>query len=379
MMKVYNKAILPKGFKAVGINCGIKKPGKLDLALFYSDYPAKSCCLFTANKIQAAPVKVSRGFLAKGGCFRGIIVNSGNANCFTGKPGIEDAKQAAFCAARNLAVGKNQILVASTGIIARRLKAGLIKKAMPALIRGLSAKGIAKAARAILTTDKFAKEVSVKFNLGGKVITICAVAKGAGMIAPSMATMLCFIFTDANISSAALKKALKESVDASFNCITVDGCMSTNDSVMLLANGRAGNKLIESGVGVKVFTRALKTACIALAKLIVRDAEGASKFISIFVKGAKNDSDARKAGLSIANSNLLKCAIYGENPNFGRVIVALGASGIGVNEKDIKLRTGSLKQKDVNIELSIGKGAGSAMIYTSDLTPEYIKINAEYN
>jgi len=379
MMKVYNKAVLPKGFKAAGISCGIKKSAKPDLALFYSVSPAKAACLFTANKIQAAPVRVSKGFLSKKGLFRGIIVNSGNANCFTAKTGIEDAKKMASCAARQLNTKYGEILVASTGIIAKKLPVRLIERAMPGLARVLSSRGIAEAARAIFTTDNFTKEVTVKFNAGGKVITISGVAKGAGMIAPEMATMLVFIMTDACISQGALKKSLKQSADVSFNCITVDGCMSTNDSIMLLANAKAENKIISSGKKLEIFTDALKAACITLAKLIVKDAEGATKFISITVKGARNDKDARKAGLFIANSNLLKCAIYGENPNFGRVIAALGASGVDVKEEAIKLRTGSLKQRNVGIEVTVGRGKGSAVIYTSDLTPEYIKINAEYN
>jgi glutamate N-acetyltransferase/amino-acid N-acetyltransferase len=247
------------------------------------------------------------------------------------------------------------------------------------LVQGASSLGISQAKKAILTTDVFAKEITVKFNLGKSVITICGVAKGAGMIAPNMATLLCFIFTDANIKQSALDKALTKAIDSSFNCITVDGCMSTNDSLMLLANGLAANPKITKGEGFITFKKALEVVCLELAKMIIKDAEGASKFIKINIKGARNFTEARTAGLAVANSNLFKTAIYGENPNFGRISAAVGASGIEIKEKDLKIKVSSLKKKNVEVNLSLGQGKASATIYTSDLTPEYIKINAAYN
>ncbi len=378
-MKFYKKAILPKNFKANAIACGIKKSKKLDLALFYSDITAKAGCLFTTNKIQAAPIQVCKRHLKSNKSFNAIVVNSGNANCFTGDIGIKDAESTAGAVAGALNIKKENTLVASTGIIARRLPVNLIKKAIPQLVAGLSKEAIDKAKRAIMTTDFIAKEVAVKFNIGAKKITICGVAKGAGMIAPNMATMLVFIFTDANITQNAINKALKLCVANSFNCITIDGCMSTNDSVMLLANGAAGNSLIKGGENFNLFVKALNIVCLELAKMIVKDGEGATKFIEIKIRGAKKFEDAKKVALNIANSNLFKTAMFGENPNFGRIVASAGASGVDIKEKDIKIKLSPLNKKDIFVDVSIGRGNSSCVVYTSDLTPKYIKINAQYN
>jgi len=378
-MRIYKKAVLPYGFKAAGISCGIKKSGKSDLALFYSSFPAKAVGLFTTNKMQAAPVILCKNFLGQGGLFRAILVNSGNANCFTGKKGLEGSLATANILSKALGVKKESILVSSTGIIGRRLPVEKIKSAVPGLIKKLSSQGIREAARAIMTTDTFSKAVTAKLNIGGKVVTICGIAKGAGMIAPNMATLLVFILTDIYLAQGLLKKALKGAVAGSFNCITVDGCMSTNDSVILLANGVSGNTKTISARDFGLFRNALNTVSLELAKMIVRDAEGASKFIEIRVSGAEDFNQARKAALAIANSNLFKTAIYGENPNFGRIIAAVGASGIDVAEKNLKIKASSLKKKDILVNVSLGAGNARAVVYTSDLTPEYIKINAEYN
>jgi len=378
-MKVYKKAILPIGFKANGLACGIKKSGKLDLALFETRLPAKAACLFTTNKIQAAPIQLNKKHLEGNRQYRSIIVNSGNANCFTGEKGLKDAQETAKVLAHTLGAKKESILVASTGIIGRRLPLLKIKRAILELVKGLSRPGIDKAKKAIITTDTFTKEVTVKFNIGNRTVTICGVAKGAGMIAPHLATMLSFILTDAKISVGALKKALKAAVDNSFNCITVDGCMSTNDTVMVLANGAAENPLIDINKNFALFVQALKIVCLRLAKLIVLDAEGASKFIQIKVSQAKSFVEARQVALSIANSSLFKTAMYGENPNFGRIACAVGASGIEVKEKDLKMKVSPLNKKYIDVSVSINQGRVSATVYTSDLTCEYIKINAEYN
>ncbi len=378
-MKIYKKAVLPLGFKANALACGIKRSGKLDLALFYSDIPAKASCQFTNNKIQAAPIRVNKKYLHSNRLFRAIIANSGNANCFNGSLGIKDAEETTRELARVLKTKKENVLIASTGIIGRRLPVEKIKKAIPELVKGLSKWGIDKAEKAIMTTDNFTKEITVKFNLGKSCVTICGVAKGAGMIAPDLATMLCFILTDANITQNALNKALKIAVENSFNCITVDGCMSTNDSVMALTNGAARNTLIDTNKNFYSFTRALNIVCLELAKMIVRDAEGATKFIRIKIDKARNFAEARRIALSIANSSLFKSAIYGENPNFGRIVAAVGASGVEVKEKDIKFKVSPLNKKEINVDVSIGRGHARAIVYTSDLTPQYIKINAEYN
>ena len=378
-MKLYQKAILPLFFKASGIPCGIKKSGKPDLAFLYSHLPAKASCVFTANTVQAAPIKVNKQYLKKRGLYRGIIVNSGNANCFTGRAGIRDAQAMTKAAAAALDVPRESVLVASTGIIGKRLPVERIKKAAPLLVHSLSVEGIHQAKKAIMTTDTFDKEASATFMIGERTVTICGIAKGAGMIAPNMATMLAFILTDANITQQALDKALKAAVADSFNCITVDGCMSTNDSVMLLANDAAANSLIDGGKDFASFLAALKWVSLQLAKLIVRDAEGGTKFITITVKGAATAQEAKKAALSIANSNLFKTAVYGQNPNFGRIAAAVGASGIRVKEEKIKAKVSSLKKKDITVEVSVGSGKGSCVVYTSDLTPGYVRINAAYN
>lgn len=378
-MKIINKAVLPQGFQASGVSAGLKKSGKLDLALFYSETPAKAACRFTMNKLQAAPLKVCKDYLRKANVFQAIIVNSGNANCFTGKPGITDAIAATKYVADYLGLKKETVLVNSTGIIGKRLAIDKIKNAVPGLVQSLSAGGIDEAVKAIMTTDTFAKEVTAQINIAGKIVTICGIAKGAGMISPNMATMLAFVFTDANISQKALNKATDVAVNKSFNCITVDGCMSTNDTLAVLANGAAENNLIDSGKNFNLFLEAFEKVCLELAKMIIRDAEGATKFIEIKVENAKSFNEARVAALAIANSDLFKTAVYGENPNFGRIAAAVGASGIDVKEEDIKIRVSSLKKKQVFVRVGINRGNYSATVYTSDLTPEYIKINAEYN
>jgi len=388
LMKIYKKAILPLGFQANGVASGIKRSGKLDLALFYSAIPAKAACQFTSNKIQAAPIRINKKHLKENKDYQAIIVNSGNANCFTGSRGLRDAEETARALSKAAGIRKESVLVASTGIIAKPLPLFKLKKSIPMLVMGLSGNGIDKAKIAILTTDTFTKEATVKFNIGSQAITICGLAKGAGMIAPNMAcpersrgaTMLCFIFTDARITQRALSQALKSCVDNSFNCITVDGCQSTNDSIIALANSASRNNLIDTDNSYfNLFVKALNIVCLELAKLVIKDAEGATKFIQIKVEKAKNFAQARGVALNIANSNLFKTAMYGENPNFGRIVAAIGASGVTVEEKDIKIKISPLYKKEINVGVSIKQGNACATVYTSDLTPEYIKINAEYN
>ncbi len=378
-MKKILKAILPAGFKANGISCGLKKSDKLDLALLYSEFPAVASAKFTTNSIIAAPLVVSKEHLKSAKKIRAVLVNSGNANCFTGKAGIRDAQASAEYVANKLKISKNSVLVNSTGIIGKRLDIAKIKRGIPALARGLSVSGIHKAELAIMTTDTFAKEISLSLRLGAKPVHICAIAKGAGMIAPDMATMLCFIMTDAVISKPVLDKVLGVVVEKTFNCISVDGCMSTNDTVLVLANGVARNKTILGGKDLRDFVCALEIVCSELAKLIVLDAEGATKFIQIDVVQAKNWGQAKKAALNIANSALFKTAVFGQNPNFGRVAAAVGASGIGIKEDQLKIKLGSLKGKYVKLWVGLSSGKAKCRVFTSDLTPEYIKINAAYN
>ncbi len=378
-MKKTLKAILPKGFKANGLSCGLKKSGKPDLALIYSQFPALASAKFTTNSIIAAPLIVCKKHLKSAKRFQAILVNSGNANCFTGKSGIKDAQAAAGYLARELKIAQNSVLVNSTGIIGKRLDVGKIKKGVRQLVLGLSGAGIHKAKMAIMTTDTFAKEVSVSLKIKAQPVHLCGIAKGAGMIAPNMATMLCFIMTDAAITQAALNKALKVAVEKSFNCISVDGCMSTNDTVLILANAAAGNKVISSGADLEKFSQALESLCLDLAKMVVSDAEGATKFIQIDVCQAKHAQEAKAIALSIANSVLFKTAVFGQNPNFGRVAAAVGASGFKIKEEQLKMKLGSLKGKQVRLTVSLSRGKAKCTVFTSDLTPEYIKINAAYN
>jgi len=373
------KEILPLGFYANGIACGLKKSGKLDLALIYSEFPAVACAKFTTNSIIAAPLIVCKKHLLQAKKFQAVLVNSGNANCFTGKSGIKDAQATAVYAAKELKIASSSVLVNSTGIIGKKLDITKIKHAIPGLVAGLSGAGIHKAKKAIMTTDTFAKEATMSLKIGGKVIHICGIAKGAGMIAPHMATMLCFIMTDAAITKSALNNSLSAAVEKTFNCITVDGCMSTNDTVLVLANGAIGNKVISQGKNLSAFSKALESICLKLAKMVVKDAEGATKFIQIDVCQAKDFNQARKVALNIANSALFKTAVFGENPNFGRVAQAVGASNIKIKEEQLKIKLGSLKGKQVKLLVNLSHGKARATVFTSDLTCEYIKINAKYN
>ena len=382
-MKIFNDqgVTSPQGFKANGIFAGIKRSGKLDLALIASDTPAVAASVFTKNSIKAAPVIVSQE-KSRYKKVQAIIINSGNANCFTGSFGLLYAKKSTEIIAKLMNINDNYVLVASTGIIGKPLAFNKIEKAAPELVQGLSADCAHghKAAQAILTTDKKTKEIAVQCTLGGKTVILGACAKGSGMIQPNMATMLAFITTDAVISDQMLKDALKEAVEPSFNSITVDGCMSTNDMVTVMANGRVGNKAIESkGTDYKIFAQALKLVCLELAKRIVLDAEGATKFIEVTVTGAGSYAQAKKACFAIANSNLFKCAAFGSDPNWGRVAAAVGSLGLKVTEKDLKIRFGSFAGKNIDISVDLNLGKHKAVVYTSDLTLDYVKINGKYN
>lgn len=378
MKVIHGGVCAPSGFVASGINCGIKK-NKKDLALIYSQVPAVASGLFTANTFKAAPVRLSKKYLARGRA-QAIIANSGNANCFTGTYGLIYAEKMAQATAKALAIKKENVLIASTGIIARPLPIERIEKGLPRLVKSLSEKGNLSAAEAILTTDTFVKEIAVQVKLGGSVVNIGAMAKGAGMISPKVSTMLCFITTDALITIEALKYTLAAAADKSFNNITVDGCMSTNDTVFIMANGLAKNPCISlRDKSFSLFSEGLNYVCLEMAKSIVRDAEGATKFIEINVDGARDDAMAREIGLSVANSNLFKTAVYGESPNWGRIIAAVGSLGLKMRQDDIKIKFSSFRKKYVKIDIILRMGKAGSRIYTSDLTPEYIKINAEYN
>lgn len=379
---------LPQGFKANAVASGIKKFNRPDLALIFSQKPAKAAGLFTKNKITSYSVKASAKLLRQHSGFHGIIVNSGNANCFNGKSGLNRTYRVLKDVARLLDIKEENLLIASTGIIGKVLPGEKIKKAAPLLVKGLNPRGLLKAAKAIQTTDTRVKISSARLKIKNKAITICGFAKGAGMIAPDLdyvkigarATMLSFLLTDANINQAALDAALKYAVDNSFNCITVDGCMSTNDTVLMLANCTAANPLIrENDAYFERFSQQLKYVCLNLAKMIIKDAEGATKFIEIRVRQARSVEEARRTALAIANSNLFKTAAYGKNRNLGRIVAAIGSSGVDAKEGNLKIKVSPLIRKDIYVVVELNRGKCEAVIYTSDLTPEYVKINARYS
>ena len=384
-----------KGFLSAGVHCGIKFRNK-DLALIYSQAPCAACAVFTQNKVQAAPLKVTRAHLRNNRA-QAVVINSGNANCSTGKTGLADARNTCSEVARQLGVKQGDVLVASTGIIGKRLPLFKIKQAIPGLCSALDRNSGLEAARAIMTTDRHPKQMAVELNLAGAKVTIGAMAKGAGMIHPNMATMLSFICTDALIEPLVLKQALKQAADNSFNLVTVDGDTSTNDMVIALANGLAGNSKMQQK-DLQLFQRALDFVCLNLAKMIVRDAEGATKFIEVRVEGANNFAQAKKIAFGVARSPLVKTAIFGSNPNWGRIAAACGAAERGVNADKLGIYLGRVKvmdkgaaskinaqalksafqDKQVLIRISLGLGEASTRVFTCDLSDRYIKINARY-
>ena len=398
MKTIKGSVTAPEGFLASGVKSGIKKKG-LDLALVYSSVPAHAAGVFTKNTVKAAPVILSSGNL-KDGWAQAIIANSGNANCLNGKNGIKWAGRMAEAVSANTWIDAQDVLVASTGIIGKPLPVEKIEAAVPALVKGLSKAGELAAAKAIMTTDLVPKRIAVAVKIGGKTVKIGGIAKGSGMICPNMATLLCFITTDADIDVKALKGSLKDAVEDSLNMVTVDSDMSTNDTVFVMANGLAANAKIKSGnKGHKIFSVALKYVMVYLAKEIAKDGEGANKFIEVQVRGLKSKADAKKMAMEIANSNLVKTAIAGEDPNTGRIASSAGASGVKFTESKldiylngIKIVSGgsanfglrpkaqkSLKNKEVTITVDLKSGKYSATAWTCDLTEGYIKINARYN
>jgi glutamate N-acetyltransferase/amino-acid N-acetyltransferase len=387
-----------KGFLANGTACGIKKNGKPDLALLYSESPASVAAVFTTNQIKAAPVQLSSKRAAAGSA-RAIVINAGNANACTGKRGMTDAEKMSELVGHHLGLPEAQILVASTGVIGQYLPMDKITTGIEAACRSLSVDGGEEASRAILTTDTFAKEYSTTITLGGKPVRLGGMAKGSGMIHPNMATLLGFITTDAAIGKDALQQALAAACDKSFHCISIDGDTSTNDMVVVMANGRAGNKPLTNlaGEGAK-FAAALTQVCQELARRVVLDGEGATKFIQVQVKGAATFDAARKAAMAIARSSLFKTAMFGMDANWGRVLCALGNSGVPIQPAKVDVSFGSLivakegaavafseakalgllKRKEVEVCVDLHLGKAEATVFTSDLSYDYVKINASY-
>ncbi len=387
----------PRDFVAAGIHCGIKDPERAerDLALVYSRRPATSAGVFTTNRIKAAPVRLSAAHL-KLGAAQGIVANSGNANACTGLRGMKDARRMAAAAAAILDTKPSCFFVCSTGRIGVPLPIEKIEQAMPRLVSKLSEQGGRHAAQAIMTSDTRPKECAVEFEIGGSRVRIGAMAKGAGMIDPHMATMLAFLTTDAQIGRADLKKALSQSVDASFNRISVDGDMSTNDTVLCLANSASDAPRITSGSeAFERFQAALEQVCLDLAKKIVRDGECVTKFVDLEVRGAATYQDARKAARAISNSLLVKCSWHGGDPNWGRIMDALGYSGARIREESVDIHFGGLATvrggvaaktpprllkkvmaaPELTIVVNLHRGDASYKMFTTDLSPAYVKFN----
>ncbi len=389
----------PRGFEVAGVSCGIKPGEKRDLALIYSTKTCEAAAMFTTNAFAAAPVQVSKKHLL-GRATRAIVANSGNANACTGNQGMEDALAMAHRAAKALRLADEEVLVCSTGVIGERLPMDRLRTGISAATQGLSPDHWPEVANAIMTTDTRPKLHALELELDGKQLSLLGVAKGAGMIHPRLATMLAFIATDASISQDALRQALRTAVDLSFNAITVDGDTSTNDSVIVLANGMAGNRIVVPGSSAyRTFEASLTELCQWLAREIARDGEGATKLIEIVVSGASSVADARQIAMAIARSNLVKTAVFGCDPNWGRIACAVGYSGVACSLEKLSIILGQyklftngspqavdkivlktyLKQPEIRIEIQLNAGTRTATVWTCDLTEQYVRLNAEYH
>ncbi|HLP17240.1 MAG TPA: bifunctional glutamate N-acetyltransferase/amino-acid acetyltransferase ArgJ [Bacteroidota bacterium] len=398
MKKIQGGVCAPQGFLAAGLHAGIKKRKK-DVALIYSETPALAAGVFTQSSTVAACVTLDREQLDRSKTFRAVFINSGNANACTGKRGMQDARQTVKTTAMALDIAESEVLVSSTGVIGQFMPMDNVKLGIFACAKHMNRKGGHDAAEGICTTDTFVKEYAVEIMLDGKPVRIGGIAKGSGMIAPNMATMLAFVTTDAAIPHGLLKKTLRSVSDLSFNRITVDGDTSTNDMAIVLANGAAGNTpLRENSEDYKIFYAAMKQVFIVLSKLIVKDGEGATKFVELTVKGAPSHQDAEIACRTVANSSLVKTAIHGEDANWGRILAAVGRSGIKFNPDKTEIYFGTLRilgknydisfseekakkilqKKEIVITVDLHSGTHSATFWTCDLSREYVTINASY-
>jgi glutamate N-acetyltransferase/amino-acid N-acetyltransferase len=389
----------PKGFLAAGIHSGIKKTSQLDLALIVSEKPGPIAGVFTSNALPAAPVILDRLHLKKG-IGQALIVNSGNANAFTGPEGLAHAREMGRRVADQLKIPLHHVFVGSTGVIGVPLPMPALRNGIPALILRLRKAGYKEAAQAIMTTDTRPKEIAVQHRIAGKMVTIGGIAKGSGMIHPDMATMLAYLTTDVVIDQKILQKTLRTVADQSFNCISVDGETSTNDTVLCLANGLAGNTRIRGSSSAHTqFQNLLHEVCHFLAMEICRDGEGATKIIKIEISGASSHKAAKQFAQTLATSPLVKTAIFGADPNWGRIIAALGRAGLPLHPHRIVIAFNGLpivkdgkglgpriegqiqkimRRPSFTISVSLGTGTGSSTIWTTDLTYDYIKINASY-
>ena len=398
-MKIQRRALPVAGFRAAGIHCGIKKEAP-DLALIVCDETANVAAVFTRSSIVGAPVEVSRERV-KSGKTRGVVVNSGISNVAMGERGLRDARAMARIAASAVGCDEDEFLMASTGVIGEPLPMDVLRRGIPAAADQLSPDGFLAAAEAIRTTDTHAKFASTRLRLGGRLVTITGIAKGSGMIEPNMATMLSFILTDAAASPGYLRRVLRGTADETYNRLTIDGEGSTSDTVLLLANARAGNPTLRSPKSrdAPAFEAAVHEVATALTRDLARDGEGATKLVDVEVRGAVSPAEAERAARRIANSMLVKTAIFGRDPNWGRILQTVGAGGIRLRlpRTQVRLagvtvfRNGSsagpaarrrafqaMGASEIRIEVDLGVGSGRACIWTCDLSYDYVKINAEY-
>jgi len=390
----------PAGFLASAVSCGIKESGGKDLVLLLSETPAAWGATLTTSRAPAAPVQLTRALLRRRLPLQAVLVNSGNANAATGREGLRAARELQADTASLLGLPPASVVTASTGIIGEQLPVARIKKALPGLVASLKGGGGKAAAEGIMTTDSSAKEEALELGPGGKTgVRIGGMAKGAGMIHPGMATMLAFLSTDADVPAGRLRGCLREAVEESFNRISVDGDMSTNDTVLLMANGASGKKITPGSRGERIFLEGLTRVCRGLAERIVLDGEGATKLVEVYVTGAKSRGDAEKAARAVANSSLVKTSWFGQDLNWGRIVAALGYSGArlsvgrisilvngaaavtaGVAESPATLAGAQrqMRRKRISLAIDLGLGKASAKVLTCDLSLEYVKENSQY-
>ena len=385
------------GYKLAGVASGLKKNNAKDLGLIYSEIPASVAGIFTRNRIQAAPVQLDKARIASGVC-QAIIANSGNANCCTGEQGMQDAVRMTQMAAVGLEISEDLVLVSSTGVIGQLLAIDKIEAAMPELLNSLDSGGVTHFAEAIMTTDTMPKIVMRQGELDGQTFTIIAMAKGAGMIRPDMATMLCFVLSDVEATPDQLRKMLKSSADRSLNRLTIDGDTSTNDTTLLMANGRSDAKILNADHAA-VFQSVLDEVLIEISRQLVRDGEGVTKLVDLVVKGASTDDDAYRIADTVAHSPLLKTAFFGEDANWGRIFMAVGRAGVEIHPDTIDVffddvmlvkdsvgcgdqaeieATEVLKNSEFKLTIDLKMGNGQASMLTCDFSVDYVKINADY-
>ncbi|MCY3792115.1 MAG: bifunctional glutamate N-acetyltransferase/amino-acid acetyltransferase ArgJ [Gemmatimonadetes bacterium] len=384
----------PSGYRAGGIQTGVKESGAKDLALVYSTRPANAAAVYTTNKVQGAPIAIDREHLADGKA-RAVILNSGNANVCNGDVGLEHARRMCALTASELGLQTEEVLVCSTGLIGVPLPIAKIEAGIPQIVAALSEEGGATAAEAIMTTDTVPKSCAVEVELEAGRAVVGAMAKGAAMIAPNMATMLAVVTTDAVVPSGQLQELLSQAIQRTFNCITVDGDMSTSDTVILMANGD-GAELGERGC--ERLYEGIEYACRQMAQAIARDAEGSSKLITIAVRGAATEAEARQVGIAVANSSLVKTAAFGNDPNWGRILCAMGYAGVEFDPERARVSlcgtdiygngagldfdgdklSAAMQAEEMAIDIDLAMGAAAAEIFTCDLTYEYVRLNAEY-